>query len=127
LIGQEKYDEYWNTINQKIDLISKNSSAETVDDGNTGGSASSFNGPYTIALDSFGSIYDASTLPFQLNNGKATYNGAPISLMCIQCFQDCASCAEDSFLVLDSGYCNYGSCPWGYIKEENKNTCVRST
>ena len=64
-----------------------------------GTSTNDFDGHYTIAIDIDGSVYDESTLPFQLLDGKAIYNGAPISLMCMPCLLDCDSCQAGSFLV----------------------------
>ncbi len=109
--------------------MAENSAA--TDDENAGGLENStqqdFKGPYTIAIDIEGSVIDKTALPYKLDNGKATYNGAPISLMCIPCNEKCESCQPNTFLVLDSGLCIYGSCPWPYIQEEKKNTCRKST
>lgn len=118
LIGREKYDEYMNEFQKKIEQITGGELTEEEFNDDFGTSTENFKGPYTIAIDIDGSVYDDSTLPFQLKNGRATYNGAPISLMCMPCLNDCASCQADSFLVLETGYCSYGSCPWPYMQEE---------
>jgi|NOAtaT_7_FD_contig_121_297536_length_4732_multi_2_in_0_out_0_3 hypothetical protein len=98
LIGEKMYNDYMDSFQQKLESMSFNGTDFL--DGVFGTSTTDFNGPYTIAIDIDGSVYDESTLPFQLSsNGKATYNGAPISLMCMPCLLDCASCQADSFLV----------------------------
>jgi 3-phenylpropionate/cinnamic acid dioxygenase small subunit len=64
LIGREKYDDYMNQFQKKIEQISDETTVEnTFTDDQT---KQKFNGPFTIAIDVNGSVYDDSNLPFQL-------------------------------------------------------------
>jgi len=59
LIGREKYEEYNNSFERKIQEMSEEQLGEIFNDifGPSTGSGN-FNGPFTIAIDIDGSVYD---------------------------------------------------------------------
>jgi len=60
LIGREKYEEYNNSFERKIQEMSEEQLGELFKNDDFGPSTGSgnFNGPFTIAIDIDGSVYD---------------------------------------------------------------------
>jgi len=78
------------SLQNKLESIFDDSTEDTVDYGPSTSPTTDFKGPFTIAMDFSGSIYNDTDLPYQFKNGIASFNGALISLMCTPCIKDCA-------------------------------------